>query len=131
VTPDSSVVIAGFAEWHPFFERAHAALHSDAQLGAHVALEVFSALTRLPAPYRVSAALAAEYVAGFAPRRLTLPGREHDRMVDKLAESGVVGGAVYDALVGLTAAHHSLTLLTLDQRAEVTYKRLGIDYESL
>ncbi len=131
MTPDSSVVIAGFAEWHPNFERAHAALRSDFPLGAHVALEVYSALTRLRPPFRVPAALAAEYVAGFAPKRLTLPGGEHDGIVDRLAESGVSGGAVYDALVGLTAAHHSLTLLTLDRRAESTYKRLGVSYEML
>ncbi len=131
MTPDSSVVIAGFAEWHPHFERAHSALRSDSPLSAHVALEVYSGLTRLPVPYRVPMALAAEYLAGFASRRLTLPAREHDRMVDRLAESGVSGGAVYDAFVGLTAAHYSLTLLTLDQRAEATYKRLGIDYELL
>ncbi len=131
MTPDSSVVLAGFAEWSPDFERAHAALSSDTPLGAHVALEVYSTLTRLPPPYRVRPALAAEYVAGFAPGRLTLPAREHDRMVGRLAERGVSGGAVYDGLVALTAAHHGLTLLTLDRRAEATYKRLEIDYRLL
>lgn len=131
MTPDSSVAIAGFAEWHPHFERAHSVLRSDSPLGAHVALEVYSALTRLRPPFRVPTALAAEYIAGFAPKRLALPGREHDGIVNRLAESGISGGAVYDALVGLTAAHHSLTLLTLDRRAESTYKRLGIDYELL
>jgi predicted nucleic acid-binding protein len=129
VTPDSSVVIAGFAEWHPNFERAHSVLQDDLALAAHVALEVYSTLTRLPSAHRVPAMVACEYVQGFAPKRLTLPAREHDRMVGRLADSEISGGAVYDALVALTAAHHGLTLLTLDRRAEATYKRLDVNYQ--
>ena len=132
MTPDTSVVIAGFADWHPNFGRAHAALHGDLPIAAHVALEGYSALTRLPDPFRVSAGIASEYIeAGFAPKRLTLPDEEHDRIVGRLAERGVSGGAVYDALVALTAAHHEHVLLTLDGRAESTYRRLGVSYEML
>jgi predicted nucleic acid-binding protein len=132
LTPDTSVVIAGFADWHPNFERAHAALDGDLPIAAHVALEGYSTLTRLPDPFRVSAGIASEYMeAGFAPKRLTLPDEEHDRIVGRLAERGVSGGAVYDALVALTAAHHKRILLTLDRRAESTYKRLGVGYEML
>jgi len=132
LTPDTSVVIAGFADWHPNFEQAHAALDSDLPIAAHVALEAYSALTRLPDPFRVSVDIASQYIeAGFAPQRLTLPNEEHDRIVGKLAERGVSGGAVYDALVALTAAQHKRILLTLDRRAESTYRRLGVSYEML
>lgn len=132
MTPDTSVIIAGFADWHPNFERAHAVLNSDLPIAAHVALEGYSALTRLPDPFRVSAAIASQYIeAGFAPKRLTLPDEEHDLIVGKIAERGVSGGAVYDALVALTAAHHKHILLTLDRRAESTYGRLGVNYEML
>jgi predicted nucleic acid-binding protein len=132
VTPDTSVVVAGFAEWHPHFQTAHEALSDDLPLGSHVALEAYSTLTRLPDPFRVSASVACEYIEdGFAHTRLTLLDAEHDGLVRKLAGSGIVGGGVYDALVALTAAHHELTLLTLDKRAERVYRRLGIDYKLL
>jgi predicted nucleic acid-binding protein len=101
-------------------------------IAAHVALEGYSALTRLPDPFRVSGDIASEYMeAGFTAKRLTLPDEEHDRIVGKLAERRVSGGAVYDALVALTAAHHEHVLLTLDRRAESTYRRLGVSYEML
>jgi predicted nucleic acid-binding protein len=41
--------------------------------------------------------------------------------------SAISGGAVYDAIVALTAAHHGRTLLSCDRRAARTYDRLGID----
>jgi hypothetical protein len=100
-------------------------------LVAHVALEGYSTLTRLPNPFRVSTDIASRYVAGFAPKLLTLPGEEHDRIVSRFAERNISGGAVYDALVALSAAHHEHVLLTLDRRAESTYKRLGVYYEML
>jgi len=39
----------------------------------------------------------------------------------------VVGGAVYDGVVGLAAKHHRLTLATRDQRATATNLALGVD----
>lgn len=38
------------------------------------------------------------------------------------------GGASYDGLVALEAAAHAETLLTLDERAQVTYRRLGAQF---
>jgi predicted nucleic acid-binding protein len=132
MTPDTSVVVAGFADWHPDFERAHKALLRLPALVSHVAIEAYSTLTRLPVPFRVSAEVAAQYIdEGFATPRLTLSPEEHDGLIAKLASSGVSGGAAYDALVALTSAHHRLTLATLDRRAEITYKRLGVPYELL
>lgn len=46
-----------------------------------------------------------------------------------LADGGVAGGAVFDALVALTASTGKLTLATRDARAASTYRRLGIRYE--
>ncbi|MBK9180934.1 MAG: hypothetical protein IPM45_15460 [Acidimicrobiales bacterium] len=50
-------------------------------------------------------------------------------LVRRLAAPGVEGGAVYDGLVGLTAAQHGETLLTRDRRAIRTYELLGVRYE--
>jgi hypothetical protein len=49
-------------------------------------------------------------------------------VVAKLAQAEVVGGAAYDALIGLTAAAHGHTLLTRDQRALRVYQRLDVDF---
>jgi predicted nucleic acid-binding protein len=42
-----------------------------------------------------------------------------------LSERHIAGGAVYDALVGLAAADHGLTLATRDARAKPTYEAVG------
>ncbi|MDQ3850552.1 MAG: hypothetical protein M3296_08065 [Actinomycetota bacterium] len=49
-------------------------------------------------------------------------------MLERLAGAGVVGGASYDGLVALEAHAHGRTLLTLDQRAQSTYRRLGVAF---
>jgi hypothetical protein len=46
--------------------------------------------------------------------------------VSLCSENAVEGSAVYDALVGLTAAESGLTLRTRDVRAARTYRRLGV-----
>jgi hypothetical protein len=45
------------------------------------------------------------------------------------ATERIVGGAVYDALVALTAREAGAELLTLDERAVRTYELLGIDFQ--
>lgn len=42
---------------------------------------------------------------------------------------GIRGGALYDALVGATAAHHRRVLLTADRRATPVYRVLGVAVE--
>jgi predicted nucleic acid-binding protein len=51
------------------------------------------------------------------------------RLHARLAELGIAGGAVYDALVAATAAEHGITLATRDRRAAETYRALDIDFE--
>lgn len=48
-----------------------------------------------------------------------------------LAEAGISGGAVYDALVAAAAVHHGLPLVSRDRRALDTYRALGLDVEFL
>jgi hypothetical protein len=45
-----------------------------------------------------------------------------------MVNAGISGGAVYDGLIGLTAATAECRLLTRDGRASKTYERLGVDY---
>ncbi len=128
MTPDSSVVIASFASWNEHHEKAVRALGDVRDLVAHVELEVYSVLTRLPEPFRAEPAVVAEYLReDFSGRRLTLPASEQRGLVTRLASLSLAGGAVHDALVALTASRRGLGLLSCDRRAARTYAKLDVD----
>lgn len=130
MTPDSSVVIAAFASWNQHHEAAVAALAENDvhDLLAHAELESYSVLTRLPEPFRADPAIVAEYLREDYPgRRMALPERERRGLVGKLASLSIAGGAVYDAMAVVTAAHHGHSLLTCDQRAAAIYSRFDAD----
>jgi predicted nucleic acid-binding protein len=128
VTPDSSVVIAAFASWHEHHEAATQALGDVRDLIAHVELETYSVLTRLPEPFRAEPAIVVQYLReDFAGGRLALPETEQRRLVARLSGLSIVGGAVYDATVAITARHHGRRLLSCDRRASRTYDRLGVE----
>lgn len=132
IAVDSSVVVAAFARWHEGHASASEALARGPRLPAHVALESFSVLTRLPSPHRAPADVAAEFlVASFPGAPLTLPGRSQLALVALAARAGLAGGAIYDALVGATAKHAGATLLTRDRRALATYEAVGVRVEML
>jgi predicted nucleic acid-binding protein len=128
VTPDSSVVIAAFATWNEYHEAAVEALGDARDLVAHAELETYSVLTRLPEPQRAAPGLVAEYLRkDYSGKRLSLPDASRSGLIDRLAGLKIAGGAVYDALVGATAAHHGYRLLSCDRRAKAVYERLGIE----
>jgi predicted nucleic acid-binding protein len=128
LTPDSSVVVAAFADWNTHHEAALDALGEVRDLVAHVELETYSVLTRLPEPFCAEPALVAEYLReDFTGERMVLNEPERREMVERLAALSISGGAVYDAMVGATAQHHGHRLLSCDRRAAKTYERLGID----
>ncbi len=127
ITPDSSVVIAAFATWNDHHEAAIAALGETRDLVTHAELETYSVLTRLPEPQRAKPSLVARYLReDYSGKRLSLPAAARRGLIDRLAALSISGGAVYDALVGATAAHHGYRLLSCDRRAEAVYERLGI-----
>lgn len=129
--PDTSVLIAALVSWHESHDVAREAIRGS-RLIAHTQFEMLSVLTRLPEPNRVDGALVAEFLALVFPAPpLALTGAALRRAPVKLAESGVLGGAVYDGLVALTALAHGATLVSLDKRAETTYARLGVSVEML
>jgi predicted nucleic acid-binding protein len=59
--------------------------------------------------------------------RMALPEAERRELVARFARLSIAGGAVYDAMVAATAAHHEHRLLSCDRRAAPTYDRLGVD----
>jgi hypothetical protein len=122
-------VIAALSAWHTQHLPAARALESVTVLPAHVMLEAYSVLTRLPSGLSVPPVLAADTLA----RRFPEPplGLDHDqrsRVTRTLASAGVVGGASYDGLVALESMAHARTLLTLDERAQSTYQRLHAQF---
>lgn len=132
IAVDTSVVIAALVGDHAQHEVARPALEATPAIPAHVALECYSVLTRLPLPGRIPAAAAAELLAReFGGRAIALSAGQQERLLAGLPGLGIVGGAVYDALVAATAREHGLTLATLDRRAAGTYEAVGAAFELL
>jgi predicted nucleic acid-binding protein len=130
IAADTSAAIAAFASWHEAHAAATAALPADAALVAHCALETYSVLTRLPVPHRAPAPLVAEFLAArFPAPQLVLSARAQRELVPRLLDLGIRGGAVYDALVALTATEAGATLVSCDRRAEPIYRRCGAAIE--
>jgi predicted nucleic acid-binding protein len=118
----------------PLVTRAHAlqgaasdwAEGKELHLAGHAAAETYSVLTRLPgqaalAPDDAKRVMAEQFVSVLALPE-SISGQAHIL----LADLGIVGGAVYDGLVGLAARHHGAVLATRDARARATYDALGI-----
>ena len=124
---DTSVVIAAFASWHEAHVEAAAVFGEEPMLPAPAALEAYAVLTRMPPPHRVEAQLVQQFLErSFSGRQLFLPKHRARHTIDDLTRLGIVGGAAYDAVIALTAAHHDCELATLDHRARVTYERVGV-----
>lgn len=86
-------------------------------------------LTRLPSGLAVPPTVAARVLTSrFDEPPLRLADAERNRLLQTLAGAGVSGGASYDGLVALEASAHAHTLLTLDDRAQSTYQRLGTEF---
>jgi predicted nucleic acid-binding protein len=129
IAPDSSVVVAALAPWHETHGAARKALR-EARPGliAHVAFETTAVLSRMPEGHRIGPAVVVEALRQTFPARwLTLDGTRTRRALDVAVAAGLRGGALYDALIGATAAHHGLRLLSADRRARRTYEALGVD----
>jgi predicted nucleic acid-binding protein len=126
VTADTSAVVAALSAWHDEHEAAAAALEDIHDLPAHVMVESYSVLTRLPSGLAVAPGLAAAVLGRrFDEAPLRLGDAQRDGVLQTLADAGIFGGASYDGLVALEAKAHGRTLLTLDERAQSTYRRLG------
>jgi hypothetical protein len=125
-------VIAALSSWHADHAAASRALEGVTALPAHVVLEAYSVLTRLPAGLAVAAVDAADVLERrFGEPQLELPQADRRALPKTLARAGVFGGAGYDGLVGLEARAHGQVLLSLDRRALETYRRLGVPARGL
>lgn len=103
----------------------------EAALAGHALAETYSVITRLPSQLRVAPEDAAQLLADEFADPLLIDPATTRRLPTLLAERGVFGGAVYDALVGLAAVEHGAALATRDARAKDTYERVGARTEML
>lgn len=129
IAADTSVVVAGFASWHEGHSAARAALTTTVRLPAHVALEAYSVLTRLPPPHRATSSVVWAFLQNrFPDPYLCLPASDHRNLLREASERDITGGALYDALVAATARLAGATLLTRDRRAVRVYEALGTPF---
>ena len=130
IAVDTSVVVAAFASWHEGHSAAIDAMRAGSRLPAHVAIESYSVLTRLPPPHRAPADIVVAFLeARFPEALLTLPEGENWRLLREALASGMTGGSIYDALVAATALHAGARLLTRDHRAISVYQSVGVTFE--
>lgn len=112
---------------------AHAEIRAVASgrplgLAGHAVFETLSVLTRLPAPKRISGSDAARLVRRNFPESRFLEVAVAEGLLAEFAERGVIGGAVYDGLVGAAARSSGCVLVSCDRRARETYDALGVTY---
>jgi predicted nucleic acid-binding protein len=132
MTADTSVVVPALSGWHKNHDAAADAIAGIAALPAHVLIEAYAVLTRLPGGLAVPPAAAAAVLSSrFSEAPLQLAAAERRTLLSTLATAGVGGGASYDGLVALEATAHREVLLTRDVRAQETYRRVGVAFRAL
>ncbi|MEI2826384.1 MAG: type II toxin-antitoxin system VapC family toxin [Dermatophilaceae bacterium] len=126
---DTSVAIAALDAGHAAHAQCRAAVQRyRPALAGHAASEVFAVLTRLPGHLAVDPTDAARLIDRVFPEVAWLSESASTALRSRLATTGIVGGAVYDALVGEASRTNARRLLTRDLRARRTYDLLGVDY---
>ncbi len=97
-------------------------------LAGHAAFELYAVLTRMPGSLAVDPGDAAALIDQVFPDVAWLDPADAAGLRGRLPVLGILGGAVYDALVAQAARSNGCRLLTRDQRARRTYDLLGVDY---
>jgi len=128
---DTSCAVALLSEDH----EAHLLVEAECEgktlgLSGHALFETLALLTRTPS-IKVALPDAIALVEDNFTASVWLSGAAAAALPRKLTGSGVSGGSIYDALVGMAAAEHGVTLLTLDRRARPTYESVGAPYRLL
>jgi predicted nucleic acid-binding protein len=126
---DSSVLIPALANWHAEHESTDRALSevTDLRMVSHVLLETYSWLTRNQP--RTPPAVAARLLRTLPGPALVLSPDGHLKLLDLVGRNGIMGGAMYDALIAATALESGARLLSRDERAARTYEAVGVEFE--
>ena len=127
---DTSASVPLLTSAHPAHLSVVAALGTRrAVLTGHSQAETYSVLTRLPGDARVAPGDLVELLSENFGDPVCLSVGATARVPARLSAFGVAGGAVYDAIVGLSAAEAGVPLLTRDARATSTYRSVGVAFE--
>jgi predicted nucleic acid-binding protein len=126
------VVVAGLTSWHVHHDLALPVLTMSPAAIQHVLAEAYAVLTRLPKGRGVKPATALRAIrSAFGSDRLTLTSADLERLLERLAQAEIAGGATYDAIVAETARLADAHLITLDRRASRTYEAVGVRFSLL
>lgn len=126
---DTSVAVAALDAGHAAHVSCRAAVieHRPA-LAGHATFETYSVLTRMPGPLAIDPPAAADAIRRLYPETCWLDSASAAALLARCGPIGIVGGAIYDALVAEAARVHGRRLLTRDQRARRTYDLVGVEY---
>ena len=122
---DTSVLVAAFIESHDRHDEALARFRragsgdSRLHLSSHSLAELFAVLTRLPLSPRISPDLARRMIRQNLrdARVISLEKRDYQRVIDRMADLQLAGGAIYDAIIVQAALKAGADrLLTLNSR---------------
>ena len=86
-------------------------------------------LTRLPGDARLAPRDAGDVLNDRFGAPVPLSESSVVGLIANLVERGIAGGAVYDALIALTALESGAVLMTRDRRAIPTFSTLGVEFE--
>ena len=130
LTLDSSVVIPALDSSHEAHEEALAFLQQagEVRLIAHVALETYHVLTRVRPYRRLPPHVVARAIRDtFGDPWLAVAPEDCWTVIDRAPKSGIVGGAIFDALIATAAQRAGLQLVSRDRKAAATYSVVGVD----
>jgi toxin FitB len=123
---DTSIAIPLLVRAHPDRSRLARSWHGrEVALCGPAVTETYSVLTRLPGDLQVTPGEAAKLMAARFSPPLVLATKTMRRLPAILADLGISGGQVYDALVALTAIEHGVEPATRDGRARGIYEVVG------
>jgi predicted nucleic acid-binding protein len=123
--PDTSCMIAAVCSWHEHHVRAADAIEGRLErkermiVAAPALLEMYSVLTRLPAPYRLAPLSAlrvveANFVKGV--KIVALDAEAYVAILRDAPRAGIFGGRTYDAAIAACARKANVqTLLTFNE----------------
>ena len=128
---DTSVLVAASVEVHEHHARSFAlftgADRKTACCAAHSLAELYATLTRLPGKTRLSADQALLFLDSVEERLeiVSLDVREYRLAIQDAATTGIVGGTIYDALIGWCALKARATRIYTWDVAD--FQRLGAE----
>ena len=134
--PDTTCMVAFICGWHPDHERSRKEMEARVARGetlvvaAPALVESYSVLTRLPAPYRLSATDALFLLeVNFLEQGevASLKAEQYISLLRSAPTGGVAGGRIYDAVILHCALHARVpVLLTLNERHFRAFQPRGL-----